>query len=105
MNYAFKMMAVVLALGVLVLGGAGVANANCENIDGIGPKVQCELENKTITSKSDFEICNYATKDNNWDNKYPTEIATRKTDNIFCLLYGSFKKRIPKKTLSIGIMK
>ena len=32
MNYVFKMMAVVLALGVMVLGG-GVANANCENIN------------------------------------------------------------------------
>ena len=28
MNYAFKMMAVVMALGVLVLGGGGVVSAD-----------------------------------------------------------------------------
>jgi len=80
MNYAFKMMAV----GVLVLGHANVVSANCENINILGNKVQCELENRSITSKSDFEICNYATRDNNWDNKYPTEIKEAKRRGLDC---------------------
>ena len=39
------------------------------------------------------------------NSKKATEIATSITDNIFCLLYGSLKNTIPKKTLSIGIIK
>ena len=39
------------------------------------------------------------------NNKYIIEIITNATDNIFCLLYFSFKNNIPKKTLKIGIIK
>jgi len=78
MNYAFKMMAVVLALGVLVLQGCQTTNS----------------KNLAVLNQTNKKICQFAVikNDNNvliWDNKrFPNYVREAKFRKLSCDVYN-----------------
>jgi hypothetical protein len=153
MYYAFKMMAVVLALGVLVLQGCqyqtfDLANgtlmsddelckdykyrnmnikrrkmgptlfeldcdlknntkvysatraadkARLNNRNNIGPKIQDEINNKSMIDRSDFEVCNYASRNNQWDYNFPFYMKEASIRGLDCGVKGSNKTVVASK--------
>jgi hypothetical protein len=54
------------------------------DLNNIGPKIQDEIDNKKISDKGDFEICNHATKNKKWDYEYAPYIEEAKRRGLNC---------------------